>query len=306
MILVESHPLFVCLAGGWLKRIKRAPVVLNVSDLWPESAVATGGLSADSKLVKIAAQVERWTYQDAAHIVGMTEGVVQGIIQISGHPERVTLSRNAVDLAQFCPGQEAEGLAMRKRLGLIDRFVVGHIGNMSLAHDFDLLLEVAAALPEFTFVFAGGGSRAPYLTQQIQFRQLANVVLPGILPHHDMPALWAATDVCLISFKDHPLFDGALPSKMLEAMAMGVPVVAAARGETPGVLSRTGAGIAVPIGDQAAMMNALRQLASSPELRRTMGRAGRIYAETNLSPERVKRTIVSIFEKVVLGSSQVV
>ena len=44
VILVESHPLFVCLTGGWLRRVKRAPVVLNVSDLWPESAVATGAL----------------------------------------------------------------------------------------------------------------------------------------------------------------------------------------------------------------------------------------------------------------------
>ena len=36
VLLVESHPLFVCLSGGWLRQIKRAPVVLNVSDLWPD------------------------------------------------------------------------------------------------------------------------------------------------------------------------------------------------------------------------------------------------------------------------------
>ena len=57
VLLVESHPLFITLSGGWLRRIKRVPVVLNVSDLWPESAVATGALRAESRIVKIAGRV---------------------------------------------------------------------------------------------------------------------------------------------------------------------------------------------------------------------------------------------------------
>ena len=103
VILVESHPLFVCLTGGWLRWIKRAPAVLNVSDLWPESAVATGALREDSLMVKSRRAVERWAYHDAAHVVGMTGGVVDGILTLLPDPARVTLIKNAVDLALFHP-----------------------------------------------------------------------------------------------------------------------------------------------------------------------------------------------------------
>src|SRR5262245_23450001 len=140
VILVESHPLFVCLSGGWLRRVKRTPVVLNVSDLWPESAVAIGALRAESKLVRIAEFVERWAYRDANHIVGMTQGVYQGIVDILQCAEKVSLIQNAVDLEQFRPGLNTERIAMRNRFGLGDQFVAAHIGNMSLAHDFDLLM----------------------------------------------------------------------------------------------------------------------------------------------------------------------
>src|SRR5690606_19394958 len=126
--------------------------------------------------------------------------------------------------------------------------------------------------------------------------RLENLLLPGVLPHDAMPALWAATDICLIAFKDHPLFAGALPSKMFEALATGTPVVAAVEGEARQLLQETGAGVAVPYGDRAALVAALQALAQAPERRATMGRAGRAYAETHLSTERVKKRFLSILE----------
>ncbi|MFO7320942.1 MAG: glycosyltransferase family 4 protein [Chloroflexota bacterium] len=298
VILVESHPLFVCLAGGWLKRLKRAPVVLNVSDLWPESAVAVGALAVDSLFVKLAARLERWAYHDAAHVVAMTEGVQSGVLKVLGRRERVSLVQNAVDLERFRPGQQKTGQAMRTRLGLSDAITVGHIGNMSLAHDFDLLLDAAKALPELTFVFAGGGSRKAHIEARIADERIGNVLLPGVLPHDDMPALWAATDICVVAFKEHPLFTGALPSKMFEALATGTPIVAAVEGEAARLLEETGAGISVPFGNRAAMISALQDLARSPEKRQAMGRAGRAYAERHLSPTRVRDAFLDIFRAV--------
>lgn len=298
VILVESHPLFVCLAGGWLHLLKRSPVVLNVSDLWPESAVAIGALRADSLLVKLASRVERWAYRSAAHVIGMTAGVCKGILSVLQQSDRVTLIQNAVDLEQFRPGLDAAGQAMRQKLNLANKFVVSHIGNMSLAHDFDLILDAAAALPVMAFVLAGGGSQAEYIRRGIERRGLTNVTLTGVLPHQDMPGLWAATDVCLIAFKNHPLFSGALPSKMFEAFATGTPVVAAVTGEAEELLAATGAGVAVLPSDCPALVEALRSIQTSSERQRQMGRAGRAYAEAHLAPERVKQAYLDIFRRV--------
>ncbi len=290
VILVESHPLFVSLTGGWLRLIKRVPMVLNVSDLWPESAIATGALRADSTMVKAASRVERWAYHDAAHVVGMTEGVLDGIRQIMADESRSTLIKNAVDLDVFRPGRADLRKAARERYGLEDRFVVVHVGNMSLTYDFEIMLRTAEALPEMTFVFAGGGSQGEQIEAKIRER--------GLLPHDEMPGIWAMADVSLIALGDHSVAGGTRPAKLYEALATGTPVVAAIRGEGAGLIDQSGAGIVVPIGDSHAMINALQRLQASPELRESMSIAGRKYAESALSPEPVKRAYEEIFERV--------
>jgi colanic acid biosynthesis glycosyl transferase WcaI len=298
VILVESHPLFVCLTGGWLRRVKRAPVVLNVSDLWPESAVATGTLSAESRLVKVATRVERWAYYDAAQVVGMTEGVLEGIRAVLPDPSRSTLVKNAVDLDAFRPGQVELRAEVRAQYDLGDRFTVVHIGNMSLTYDFKTMIEAAAGLPEMRFLFVGGGSQAELIKGWANERGLQNVLFVGVLPHSEMPGVWAAADACLIALGDHSVAGGTRPAKLYEALATGTPVVAAIRGEGAALIAEAGGGIVVPIGDAPAMIAALKQLESSPDERASMSASGRAYAEANLSPEQVKRAYVEIFERV--------
>jgi len=305
VILVESHPLFVCLSGGWLRRIKRAPVVLNVSDLWPESAIAVGMLKANSPIVKIAERVERWAYHDAAYVVGMTEGVRVGIVRIMQQsaalpPANVTMLRFPVDLQRFRPGMAAERAAMRAQLGFAaDAFVVAFPGNLSLQYNFDVMLNAAAALPTIQFLIAGGGSQAEYISGQVAARNLSNVTLTGIVSHDAMPGIWAASDVCLIALNTHPLFEGTVPAKLVEALAAGVPIVAAIRGEAQQLLSETGAGIVIALNDSAAAIETLRRLAEQPERRQHMSAAGRAYAEAHLSIEAVQRAFTAIFEQVV-------
>lgn len=297
VILVESHPLFVCLTGGWLKRVKRAPVILNVSDLWPESAVATGALRADSSMVKVATRVERWAYDDAAQIVGMTEGVLEGIRAVLPNTERSTLIKNAVDLEAFRPAGAAGRLQARARFDLGDRFTVVHIGNMSLTYDFKTMIETAAALPELFFLFVGGGSQEQTIRGWVAERGLENVRFAGVLPHTEMPLVWAAADACLIALGDHSVAGGTRPAKLYEALATGTPVVAAIRGEGAALVEEAGAGIVVPIGDAASMAAALKRLASSPDERKALAQRGRAYAEANLSPEQVRNAYLEVFER---------
>jgi len=298
-ILVESHPLFVTLAGGWLRRLKRAPVVLNVSDLWPESAVATGALRAGSPIVKIAQRVERWAYADAAHIVGMTQGVIDGILRVHPRPEQVSLITNAVDLDRFQPADAAGRARARRALGLPhDRPIAVHIGNMSLTYDFEMILSAAGHLPEVLFVFVGDGSQAAYVVREIETRQLDNVQMLGVLPHEEMPLVWSAADICLIALADHALAAGTRPAKLYEAFATGTPIIAAIRGEGAAVIEQAQAGIVVAVGDRAGYAAAVRALATAPERRERMSAAGRAFAEKMFSPLVVKQAYQMLFERV--------
>ncbi|MDX2162647.1 MAG: glycosyltransferase family 4 protein [bacterium] len=299
VILVESHPLFIVLAAGWLKRVKRAPIVLNVSDLWPESAVATGALNADSPMVKIASRVEKWAYRDAAHIIAMTKGVRDGVLIVHPHPERTTLIQNAVDLDVFRPHRPDLRAETRARLGINPaQIVVTHVGNMSLTYNFDGILNAAAALPDLLFVFVGGGSQETAVREQAAARGLNNVRFTGVVPHADMPGLWAAADLTLIALGDHSVAGGTIPAKLYEAVATGTPVVAAIRGEGAAVIEHAGIGLTVPIGDSEAMRTAIRRLADSPDVRARMTATGRAYAEANLAAAAVKDRYAAVFQAV--------
>lgn len=300
-ILVESHPLFMAIAGGWLKFVKRTPVILNVSDLWPESAVETGALRADSRLVKWATSVEKWAYRDAAQIVSMTEGVHAGILKSGADPAKITLIANGVDLERFRPhgGDRNE---LRERVGIApERIVALYVGNMSLTYDFAPILAAAEALPDAAFLFVGGGSQEDSVRATAAARGLNNIIFAGVLPHNAMPDVWAAGDLCLIAMGDHALAAGTRPAKLYEALATGTPAVAAIRGEGAAVVNESGGGIVVPIGDHAAYAEAVRTLAESPAIRAEMSRAGRAYAEANLSPERVKEAYMSVIRRGVEG-----
>lgn len=299
VLLVESHPLFVCLSAGWLHLVKQTPIVLNVSDLWPESAVATGALRADSLYVKVAERVERWAYRTASQIVGMTEGVIAGVNKVLGQPQKVTMIQNAVDLTKFRPGLTTERSAMRERLGLNGKLVAVHVGNMSLTYDFDMLLDAAAQLPHILFLFVGDGSQRKHIEELISTHGLTNMKLIGTLPHQDMPAIWASADLCLIALRDHSVAGGTRPAKMFEAMASGVPIVAAIRGEGETLLRESGAGIPTAIGEPRAMIETIETLANSAVTRQEMSAAGRCYAEAHLHPARVKDAYLHLFEQAV-------
>ncbi len=92
-----------------------------------------------------------------------------------------------------------------------------------------------------------------------------------------------------------------MPAKLFEALAAGVPSVAAIRGEAEAVLNETGAGVPVPIGDPEAMIQALQALNGDPQRRKEMGRAGRAYAEQHLSLQVAKQVLLDLCAQVVAG-----
>jgi glycosyltransferase involved in cell wall biosynthesis len=167
---------------------------------------------------------------------------------------------------------------------------------MSLTYDFTMLLDTAARCPDLRFLFVGDGSQGEYV--RARAADLPNVILTGTLPHEQMPAVWAAADVALIAMRDTSLADGTRPAKLYEALAAGVPVVAAIRGEGAQLIHEACAGEVIPLGDSAAMAAALSTLSADSTRRAQLAEAGRAYAEHNLAPEQVAAAYARVLQKV--------
>ena len=120
VVLVESPPLFTAAAGVAYARLKRAPLVVNVADRWPASAVELGVLT-DRRAIALAEALERWCYRHAAAITVPTESMAAALELLPEAAGKVTVVAPAVDLERFDPSPPraapaAEG-ALRRHAG---------------------------------------------------------------------------------------------------------------------------------------------------------------------------------------------
>src|SRR5262249_32353800 len=106
-LLVESPPLFLGLSGFWLRRLKHARLIFNVSDLWPQSAVELGILRCGSVAFRMSAGLEAFCYRHAWLVTGQSKSILANIA--ARFPDRPTFHlSNGVDTRRFHPSQQTE------------------------------------------------------------------------------------------------------------------------------------------------------------------------------------------------------
>jgi glycosyltransferase involved in cell wall biosynthesis len=300
VLLVETPPLLLAGAAIAYARAKRARLVLNVADLWPDSAVEMGTLESQ-RAIAAARQVERSAYRSATAIACPTEGIYATLRERPESAAKAALMRPAVDLARFdpaaaglcgapAPSKSAAANGSGEAGGSAPLRVL-YAGTVGLAHGLGTLLDAAAELerraerpgdeetPHLAVTIAGDGAEAPALRARLAAEGPAAVRMLGAVAAERIPPLYAESDVAVVMLRDLPIFEGALPTKLLEAMAAGRPVVLAARGEAARLVETERCGVVVPPEDPRALAEALTALAADPPRRAAMGAAGRRAAE---------------------------
>jgi len=170
----------------------------------------------------------------------------------------------------------------RNRLGVPDdRFLVTFAGTLGIAQALPAAVEAAARVngdAEFSFV---GEGPAKHIVEE-QARELDNVHFHPQIPLESITPVLVGSDALLVTLSAHPTFRQFVPSKLIDYMAVGRPVILAAAGESAALLESAGGGIVVPPEDPDALADAVRWLRSHPEEGAEMGRRGREFARTRL------------------------
>ena len=272
-VLAESPPLFTAAAGVGYAALKRAPLALNISDLWPESAIELGALPAHSRAAAAARALAHLCYRRSRLITAPTAGILAAL---EARPEargKVVQVPPAVDLERFA------GLpAPAPRPGAPLRVL--YAGTLGLAQGLATLIEAAAlAGPEvLELAIAGEGPEGERLRTLIAARRLAHVRLLGGVSPAQIPTLYGSADAGVVPLRDLPIFAGALPTKLFEVLAAGRPAILAARGEAAELVRGARAGLVVAPEDPAMLADAFRRLRASPAEIVQMGTRGRAHA----------------------------
>jgi glycosyltransferase involved in cell wall biosynthesis len=279
-VVISTSPQFFCgLAGYGVSRIKRAPWILEIRDLWPDTISAVGAVH-NTPLLRVLEAIETWAYRHADKIVALTQAF-KDHIQARGVPSsRVEVVTNGVDLALF--QRKSKDDAIARELGLEGKFVAGYLGTHGMCHKLETVLEAAKLLEHdrrIAFLLVGGGAERARLLELQERMGLTNLVMLEQQPRDRVPQLWSVVDVGLVLLRRSDLFKTVIPSKIFEAMAMERPIVLGVEGESRRIVEEAGAGIPITPESAEELARAVVALADDPERARQMGRQGRRHAE---------------------------
>jgi len=294
-VVVATSPQLLCAAAGaLLARRFRAPLVMEVRDLWPESLVAVGASAGRSPLVRGLEGLARRLYREAAHVVTVTEAQRAVIVRAGVEAGRVTVIPNGVDeefqrRADAAPPSDAQA----------ETFVVTYIGTLGMAHRLETLLEAAAAMREeggVLFRLVGEGAARATLEARARELGLGHVEFTGERPREEVPAWIAGSDVCVVLLRRTEVFRTVVPSKMLEIMAAGRPLVLGVEGEARELLERAGAGLAIEPENASHLAVALRRLRADPKMRRQLGESGRQFVQREFRRESLAARYLALLQ----------
>ena len=179
-----------------------------------------------------------------------------------------------------------------------DAFVVGYAGLHGFAQGLDTVLGAADLLRGergIVFVLVGSGPVRDALIRRQQEQKLENVRFMANQPASRIPAVLASFDAGVIPLKKLDLFRGALPSKLFEAMASGLPLVVSIEGEAKDLVEAAQAGICVEPEEPRAMADAILRLQRDPALRERYSRSGRRYVVENFDRRQIARQVDGLF-----------
>lgn len=291
-LICESPPLFLGFTALILRYLTRSKLVMNISDLWPESAVQLGVLKPGMALSALE-WFEGLLYKFSVFVSCQTEGIAAGVRTRSRATETF-LFPNGVDLEMFNPSPRNSELAAS--LGLPDdAFIVGYGGNHGRSQALRQVLDAAEIVKEQSkhrvlFALFGDGPEKDELIAESKRRGLDEVLFFPSQPRDKMSAIQGLWDVALVPLKDIALFDGARPSKMFELMAVGVPFIFCGKGEGADIAKASGCAKITPPEDPGALTAAVLKLVDlSLGERASMGKAGRTFVAEHFDRAELAR-----------------
>ena len=299
VVVATSPHLLTGLTGWWLSRAFRVPFVLEIRDLWPESLVASGVGRDSSLLIRGVGRLAAFLYARADRIVAVTEKIAVKV-RYSWHmpAAKVAVIEHSVDGARFQPARPpgwSNGLA-----DLNGHPVVSYIGTLGQAHGLTQLLEAAGRVgaedPQVRFLLVGEGAEKDLLIEKANKGRLQNVRFLPKQPWEEIPRLINRSSLCVACLKPGETFKTVMPTKILEYLSCGKPVVLAGAGHAREILEASHGGITVEPGDVPGLAAAILKFTRDPALQQRCGEAGRRYVLERFSPETRSDSYLQLLE----------
>lgn len=280
IFVFQGSPITSALPAVVLRWIKRAPHLMWILDIWPDTLPAVGAIQSP-KVLALVGLLVRFIYKNCDRILVQSRAFWAPVLRDGGTERQLAYFPNWIEptfqagLTGVEPAPETAPFA--------DNFTIMFAGNIGESQDMPSVLDAAEAvrdLPGVRWLIVGDGRAADGLRAEIVRRGLHDQV--HLLGRHStdrMPAFFAGADALLVSLRPEPIFAMTIPGKVQTYLAAGRPILGMIDGEGARVIEESESGFAVPAGDGPALAAAVRRLHDmNPAERAAMGSRGRLYA----------------------------
>jgi len=298
-LLVESPPLFLGYSAMRLSRKLNAKLIFNVSDLWPESAEKLG-IVTNQRLLSLAYNLEAKCYNKSTLITGQTQGIVDDIKRRFPN-KKVYWLPNGVNVNFYNP-ERIEDSDFRERNNFKSTdLLLFYGGILGYAQGLEIILKAAKLIedkPEVQFIIQGSGPEKDKLVNLKAELKVTNVHFFDPVSKSEMPSIVKAIDVALVPLKNLPLFQGAIPSKVFEALAMKKPLLLGVDGEArQHFIEKAQAGLFFLPENEEDLIRQIRQIVENPGELIEMGNNARSYVSTHFNRDKIALDFLKLLEQ---------
>lgn len=225
-VQVHNLPDFLVFSA-WLPKMMGSPIILDLHDLMPEFYVSRSGQNINSIGARLVKWQERISCRFADHVITVTELWRQILIERGLSAEKVSVVMNVADDKIFRP------LPVTQRATANGRFTLIYHGLQTERYGLDLILQAVARLknelPDIRVLLHGGGEYHQTLETMVNDLDISESVefRTNLIDVVDLPYLINSADVGVVPYRRDVFTDGILPTKLMEYVALGIPVIAA-------------------------------------------------------------------------------
>lgn len=304
VIVMTSPPLFISISAMLYSWIRRTPMVFEVRDLWPESAIDTGVVT-NGLIIKLAYWLERISYKKADLISVLTPAFRDALIERKHiSPDKIVFIPNAADFTLSDKLVENNELSdFRERYNLQDKFVITYVGAHGVANCLGQALDTAKLLTDTNVVFLmiGNGMEKPMLQKRVADEGITNVIFIDSVPKSEIFKYILSSDMGASILKRVDTFKTVYSNKTFDYFACKKPVFMAIDGVSRKMVEEAGAGIFVEPENSQDFAAKIRLYLNDPNRIKEEGEKGYRYAKQNFDRSVLSEKYLTYLEKLVKG-----
>lgn len=300
VIFATSTPLTIGIPGYILSKFKKAKLIFEVRDVWPDIPIELGFIK-NKLVIKLLKKLELFIYKNSDQIITLSPGMYNNLLNKGISESKLSVIPNIANIPLYDSVKEDKNL-IKKNLGLENKFVCIHPGTMGFVNGLDNILDVAKKVYEIdkdiVFILVGEGKEKNKLIEKKENEKIENVFILDPMPKQDVVNLIKSSDIGIMSVINYKILEDNSANKFFDFLAAGLPIMINYKGWQGKELNDYNCGYSCEYTDTSDMALKIIELKNNEELFNEMKINSKKLANQKYSLEVSLEKLYEVFNKV--------